>query len=264
MQETMLKKNLSSETRTSDAFNMIFNDDLARWNVVVLLVLSTTWSFFSCSLAHSKGLMARRDHFPMKSKLIAVLNSLVAILKRVTCNIIYYTPPLGLFSLLRHLQAEQIQFVGEPLRLVDENGKVQFGDVTPFLWNTIYRWDTDFNGNAKAPHYTLYSILSLRMYFILYLCITFCQTVAIFILKTKLSQGFTKLNILSKLLHCFENTNIPSPCEEWDSGSGNASEHYKRMKANKIENLAVIFTNFICNLLLLVPIFALGENMNID
>ena len=139
MQETMIKKNLSSETRTSDAFNMIFNDDLARWNVVVLLVLSTTWSFFSCSLAHSKGLMARRDHFPMKSKLIAVLNSLVAILKRVTCNILYYTPPLGLFSLLRHLQAEQIQFVEKSLRGVDANGMVQFGDVTPFLWDTIYR-----------------------------------------------------------------------------------------------------------------------------
>jgi hypothetical protein len=198
----------------------------------------------------------------MKSKLIAVLNSLIAILKKVTCNIIYYTPPLGLFSLLRHLQAEQIQFVGELLRLVDENGRVQFGDVTPFLWDTIYRWDTDFNGNAKAPHYTLYSIMSLRMYFIVYLCITLCQTVAIFILKTKLSQGFSKLNILSKLLHCFENTNIPSPCEEWDSGSGNASEHYERMKANKIENLAVIFTNFICNLLLLVPIYALGMKIS--
>ena len=132
-------KNLSSETRTSEAFSVIFKDDLARWNIVVLLVLSTTWSFFSCSLAHSKGLMARRDHFPMESKLIAILNSLVAILKRVTCLINYYAPPLGLFSLLRHLQAEQIQFVGEPLRLVDENGMVQFGDVTPFLWDTIYR-----------------------------------------------------------------------------------------------------------------------------
>ena len=208
----------------------------------------------------SLGLMTRRDHFPMASKLIAVLCSMITIIKREVCLILYYAPPLGLFSLLRHLQAEQTKFHRTTLRLVDESGMVQFGDSPPILWSTIDRWDTDLN---KPPHYVLYTILTLKMYFIIYLCITSCQTLAIFILKKKLSKGFSKLNFLSKLLHCLENTNIPSPCEEWDSGSGNASEHYKRMKANKIENLAVIFTNFICNLLLLVPIFVLGENMNI-
>ena len=202
------------------------------------------------------GLMIRRDHFPMVSKLFAVLCSLITIIKRELCLILYYTPPLGLFSLLRHLQAEQTKFHETTLRLVDEFGMVQFGDSPPILWSTIDRWDTDLN---KPPHYVLYTILTLKMYFIIYLCITLCQTLAIFILKKKLSKGFSKLNFLSKLLHCLENTNIPSPCEEWDSGSGDASEHFERMKANKIENLAVIFANFITNLILLTPIYVLGE-----
>ena len=202
------------------------------------------------------GLMTRRDHFPMVSKLIAVLCAMITIIKREVCLILYYAPPLGLFSLLRHLQAEQTKFHRTTLRLVDEFGMVQFGDSPPILWSTIDRWNTDLN---EPPHYSLYSVFTLKTYFIIFLCITSCQTLAIFILKKKLSQGFSKLNLFSKLLHCLENTNIPSPCEEWDAGSGNASAHFERMKANKIENLAVMFANFITNLFLLTPIYVLGE-----
>ena len=119
-----------------------------------------------------------------------------------------------------------------------------------------YRWDNDLN---KAPHYTLYSILSLKIYFIIFLSIMLCHIINIYILKKRLAPTFSKINYLSQIIHCIENTNIPSSVEEWDTGSGNAIEHYERMKNNKIEILSVMGSNFIYNLVLIAPIFVLGE-----
>ena len=61
-----------------------------------------------------------------------------AIAKRVMCSILFFTPPLGLFSLLRHLQAEQTKW--NIRHFVDKNtGLIQFGDAPPILWSTIDR-----------------------------------------------------------------------------------------------------------------------------
>ena len=79
--QLILLFNATSETRTNEAFNVVFNDDLAKWTIVVSLMLSTMWSFVSCSLAHIKGLMVRRDHFPAVPKLMAMLGSMFSITK---------------------------------------------------------------------------------------------------------------------------------------------------------------------------------------
>ena len=74
----------------------------------------------------------------MKSKLVAGIYTMFAIAKRVMCSILYFTPALGLFSLLRHLQAEQTKW--NVKYFVDENtGLIQFGDAPPILWSTIDR-----------------------------------------------------------------------------------------------------------------------------
>ena len=53
--QLILLFNAISETRTNEAFDVIFNDDFAKWTIVTSLILSTSWSFLSCSLAHTKG-----------------------------------------------------------------------------------------------------------------------------------------------------------------------------------------------------------------
>ena len=128
-----------SETRTSEAFDVVFKNDFSKWTIIVSLILSTSWSFISCSLAHIKGLMTNRNYFPIVSKIIAGLGAMISIIKRVSCIIIFFTPPLGLFNLLRHLQAEQTKFHRFTLDLVDSNGTIQFGNSQPIVWNTIYR-----------------------------------------------------------------------------------------------------------------------------
>lgn len=213
-------------------------------------------------MSHLKGLMVRRDHFPTMSQMTAALLAVVSICKRVFCIVIYFTPPLGLFSLLRHLQAEQTKyyFAFDNYRkenFVNNEGMIQFGDSSPFLWSTVDRWDRITN---TAPDYTLYSIFTLKTYFWAFWVIFICHVLTIYGVKKRVSQGFAKRNLLNKLCHCLNCLNIPFPIEDWDVGLGNALEHFNRLKACRKENLLVILTNSFYNLLLIVPIFCLGKS----
>ena len=107
--QMVLLLNALTETRISEGFNVIFKDGSNLWSSI-LLSLSILWSFCSCSMTHLKGLMIRRDHFPAMSKMTAALLAVVSICKRVSCIVIYFTSPLGLFNILRHLQAEQTRY----------------------------------------------------------------------------------------------------------------------------------------------------------
>ena len=139
---------------------------------------------------------------------------------------------------------------------MNEEGKIQFGDSSPILWSIVDRWNRTTD---TAPDYTLYSTFTLKTYFLVFWLIFFCHVLTIYGVKRKTSKGFLKTNPLNKLCHCLEIMNIPFPFEDWDSGRGNALEHFNRLKACRKENLLIILTNSVYNLLLIVPIFCLGK-----
>ena len=75
-----------------------------------------------------------------------------------------------------------------------------------------------------------------------------------------MATPFQQLNILEKVIHCLESTNLPYNVQEWDTPrEGQAEDHVKWMKANRIEGLALITLNFIFKLVMLIPIFLLGN-----
>ena len=108
-------------------------------------------------MAHHRALTVSRDHFPVLSKVPVGLYAMISICKRVLCTIMYFTPPLGLFSLLRHLQAEQTKFDDsfEKGDALDKDGYIYFGNSPPIAWNTIERWNRT---SDEAPDYTFYSL----------------------------------------------------------------------------------------------------------
>ena len=251
--QMILMFNALTETGTSEGFRVIFKEGLDVWSII-LLSLSIMWSFSSCCLSHLKCLNLHRVYFPFVSQVMAGAVALFSISKRVLCTLLYFTPPLGLFSILRHLQAEQTRW--DIYEFVDEtNGTIQFGNSPLLEWSTIDRWD---HAKNEAPNYTFYSIFTLKIYFWIFVVITFCQLMTIFCIKQKFAQAFHKFNLLEKAIHCMESCNIPYPCEDWDVGVGNAEEHSKRMNQNKVEVILVILINNLYNCILLVPIFVLG------
>ena len=194
--------NAISETKTTEGLNQIFKNGIDVTSQIVL-TLSILWSFNSCVLSHINGLKCQREHFPFKSKIIAALYTAFACTKRIISIVLYFTPPLGLFSLLRHLQAENTPWHPDLDDLL-KNDTIQFGNSPPIHWSNINRWHND-----TKPLNTLYTIASLKSYFILFWILFICHVFVIFLVKRRLSESFLNKNILEKLIHCIENTNIP-------------------------------------------------------
>ena len=85
-------------------------DDIKSLAIVILLYISTTWSFFSNVKSHIQGISSKRKRFPFASKLAAGFYALFGTTTRILAIIIFFTPSLGLFDILRHWRGEQFQW----------------------------------------------------------------------------------------------------------------------------------------------------------
>ena len=250
-------------------------------HAIIILTLSILFSFKSCITSHLRILSAKREWFPLTSKLMAGLFSLFTCMTRILAIIMYFAPALGLFNLLHHLQAEQIPWNANIEGYFVKNGTIQFGDSNEITWKEIDRWHKDeqehiFYSNKSTqgfelnitnprylvspPSYTTITYFSLGEYFIGFCIILFVQTISVFMAKCVLCQHFKELNVFEKVLHSIENINIPFNSEEWDNGKGDAEAHQNRMKKNSREIMFVMLVNFIFNSFMLIPLVIIGIN----
>ena len=272
-----------TETPTQNGLKTIFNEDLGGL-ALFALISSISLSFYSCVSSHWKALTACREHFPIMSRITSGLCCLCACITRVMAIILFISVPLGLFSLLRHLQGEQYPWHVYVLDFVSPDGTMVLGDNEYFEWASVDRWkkngtlyltydngtvirdargDVTPNPNylVSAPDYTLYAGMSLKYYLITFFVHLCFHVIVVFITKYFLSEAFKNgFNFFEKILHCLENTNIPYNSKEWDDGLGNAEEHKKRMRSNWKEGFVVIIIKAIFNASLLSPLFYLGNS----
>ena len=83
--------------------------------------------------------------------------------------VLFFAPPLGLFDLQRHHQAEQTQwneFIRE--EYVSPDGFINLGTYGPIKWSDINRW-TIVDGIPQAPSYKLFTVFSLWQNFLILL-----------------------------------------------------------------------------------------------
>ena len=256
---------------------IIFNEGLDTLTLC-LLFATNFLSVKTFTSSHCKALNVCREHFPFTSQLVATFYSLCGLITRVMAIVMYFSVPLGLFSLLRHWQAEQVKWSQYTLDFVTPDGLLFLGNNEPIMWSEVDRWIKNgslFNfGNfgsvipnqdyfIKAPDVTLYIGLNWHSYLIIFFAHVALHMVIIFIAKYMLSQVFKHdFNLLDKLIHSFENTNVPFNCQEWDDGIGDAEQHRRRMRMNWKEGLVVIIINAVFNTFLLIPLCYLGNFMN--
>ena len=263
-----------TETPVEKGLKTVFNAGLEPLSVS-LLIASTFLSAISFTSSHCKVLIVCREHFPFTSRLVASLYSLCGLITRVVAMVMYFTVPLGLFSLLRHWQGEQVPWNHFTLDFVTPEGFMFLGDNAPFIWNEVDRWvkngslwHIDEKGDPIpnphhhliAPDITLYIGLTWHPYLFIFFANNVIHMMLIFIAKYKLSKVFKYgLNLLDKVLHSLENTNVPFNVREWDDGNGDAEEHRRRMRLNWREGLVIIIINAVFNTSLLIPLYYLGK-----
>ena len=271
-----------TESPVEKGLKMVFNEGLGALSFF-LLSGSNILSAKSFTSSHCKVLNIGREHFPLTSRLAATFYSLCGLITRVVAMIMYFAVPLGLFSLLRHWQAEQVPWSHSILDFVTPEGLMIMGDNEPFVWSDVDRWIKkgtlfltypngtiirDSYGNIfpnpkymiTAPDVTLYIGIRWRTYLFIFFAHVAVHTIIIFIAKFKLSKIFKYgFNLLDKIIHSIENTNLPFNCREWDDGQGDAKEHRRRMRLNWKEGYVIIVINTIFNATLLVPLCYLGN-----
>ena len=97
-----------SDTQTYIDQLQIMDSDRGKGPMLLQIFgyISIAYSFISCVHSHILVLSADRDYFPFSSKCIAGIQTMIAITKRVMAIILFFTPSLGLFNLLRHWQVK--------------------------------------------------------------------------------------------------------------------------------------------------------------
>ena len=263
-----------TQTPVEKGLKTVFNEGLEPF-AIFLLIASTVVSAMSFTSSHCKILNVCREHFPFTSRLVASLYSLCGLATRVIGMLMYFAVPLGLFSLLKHWQAEQFPWSQYTLDFVSPEGLMFLGDNEPFVWNEVDHWVTnstlffiDEDGLhtnqdyiIAAPDVTLYIGLTWQPYLLIFFAHVLLHMMMIFISKWMLSQVFKYgFNFLDKIIHSLENTNLPFNTREWDDGEGDADEHGRRMNQNWKEGFATIIINAVFNSSLLIPLYYLGKN----
>ena len=263
-----------TDTPVEKGLKTVFNEGLGALTLF-LLTAKNILSAKSFTTSHCKALNVCREHFPLTSRLAATIFSLCGLITRVVAIIMYFSVPLGLFSILRHWQGEQVPWSQYTLDFVTPDGLMFLGDNEGFVWNEVDRWTK--NGTAfisvdtyegwipnpnyfiAAPDVTLYIGFTWQPYLYIFFAHIAIHSIVIFVAKYKLSQVFKSgFNLLDKAIHSLENTNLPFNCQEWDDGLGDAEEHRRRMHLNWKEVLVTIIINTVFNSLLLVPLYYLG------
>ena len=250
----------------------------------LFLIFSFAWSFKTFLKANIKALSIGREHFPIQSMLVATAYCICGFTARLLSYLMYFAAPLGLFSLLRHLQGEMIPMnAGFVYNFVGQNisNAIEFGNVSLSSWQLLDRWKKNYTFNpfifgtddnntlgyaswnpnylTAPPDYDIYTGLRLRWLTLILVFINCVQVVVTFVSKWKLSSYFKKLTRIEMVVHCFENIHLAYNVREWDDDMGDAQDHYNRMEANWKEGLVGIWINAFFNMVLLFPLCILGK-----
>ena len=173
--------------------------------------------------------------------------------------IIYFTPSLGLFSILNHWRYEQIQFTVRTNRNIQPNDMLWLYNSTPILWSEIDRWNYDGMRQATPPTYSIYTGYSLETYFYIFWVILGIHIYSNVCLKLIFSRDFRlEASALEMFVHGLENCNIPYVWKDWDESKGDVENHCQRFWIVRKELIVTLGVNFLFNSAMLFPLLHTG------
>ena len=239
-----------------------------------ILALSATWSLKTCIFLHIKTISVEKGFFPVTSRMAVFCWALFATLRKVLSNLAFFTPSLGLFSLLHHWQAEQIYFKSPDL-LAKKFNKApvqipQFDKINLYnmsetvLWSSLDRWSYEDPLHPTPPPYSLYTGMSLQNTFFAFIAIFLLQIMVLLLVKILISNEFAeKKYYFSKLAHLMQNTNLPFPFKDWDNGNFDSIEDFKQRYKNTLREMGwTYFVTFLFTLFMLFPLYVTGKVIN--
>ena len=223
--------------------------------------LSIAWSLKTCILLHRKTLKTQKIFFGFSASFFSIVWSLVATLRRILAIIAFFTPALGLFSILKHWQAEQYPFTirnkYHPLPI----DRVQlFNQTETISWKDVDRSRYEIPVDPSLPPYALYTGFDLAHYFLLFFIIMIFHILSIALVKYFTSEAFReKGNSYRKIIHVIQNISLSFPYEDWDEGMFSIEEYCRRNRNTETEMLWTFAVNSLFSLTMMIPIWYTGK-----
>ena len=193
-----------TKTPTTGGFESFFHKDSFLGFPVSpgqFLIISLTTSLLSTIFKSIKTLKLEKGFFRFKPKFTVFLWAGFASIRKVASIVAFFTPCLGLFSLLHHWQYENIPF---KIRLEDakshdqdymQNVKINLFNMTEEVpWSSLDRWSYEDLLNPKPPPPSIYTGLSLQNSFLAYIGLYTLQILVLLIVQTLCSDDFGKRN----------------------------------------------------------------------
>ena len=255
-----------SQTRTSQGLEQLFEQEAILFiDPRTFLIITTIWTVISATKSYISSSSAR-DYFPMKSKIILALFSLCSLTMRVSAIILYFTPSLGLFNVLRHLQGEMLPHqvpISLPSSLWNMLDTFWYGNAPPISWKEVSRHNYTGDFKSTPPPVSCYTFFTKEQYFLYFWALLAFQSILTLVLKRIINpESFQRQHWLDKIMHALENSHVPFPMEDWDQLSGSVQDHHERASKVMNEMFAVIVTNAFTNSILLSPLVILGKICN--
>ena len=288
LQVIMLLLNYTS-TPIVGGFESLFNSDFTTQTNLfgkhtnTFLVISVLWSMKTSGLSYVKiKTDEKREFISVAAKLVLFLRSLLASSIRIGCFIFFFAPNLGLFNLAAHWTAEQRSldyksFPGswdrECHSYACRNQRTWIANLnsTFHYWNTatkqpaslpystLYRSDYQDSNKPTPPDFTTYTITTLTETYLLFWLIISLQALLILAAKMMLSSKFYSTRKTRKLQHVVECLHLPECFQDWDHDGGTPAKHRDRWWQVWKEYLVIVGIHFMSNLILLTPIFIIGD-----
>ena len=264
--ETILILLSTTETSTTGGLENFFKkDSFAGLSLSLFLTLYIIWSLKTCILLHLKSVGTEKGFLPFTAKLTVVIWGTISYAKRIMSLVAFFIPSLGLFNILQHWQAEQIPFfVRKYLRKGPSDILELYNTTENVLWSEIDRWNYADPSNPSPPNYTLYTGLTLRQSFMVFIGILVMQFLAILIVKTFTVNDFWRRSHFNKFVHILENMNIATPWQDWDHDKCSVEQHKMKHRRVNIEMMVIMVVNFLICLLMICPLFFTGLLKHLD
>ena len=173
--------------------------------------------------------------------------------------IVFFITSWGMLNVLRHCQADRIPFATSLSQNPTNATFLHFGDAPLVAWADITHVNYSNPDNPTPPPYSLYTGLTSKESFIVFMSIWLLQIICIWVKNSCSSTSFTTLSFFAQMLHSFQSVIAPTPAVDWASGPGNCSDHYTRMKRALREVVSTLLINFFFQVIHLIPIIYLGK-----
>ena len=228
-----------------------------------LLALSIVLSIKSIYFVSLKSITIPKTFLPFTTKFFLMLWIMVSSSARVMSLVFFFIPSFGLLSILGHWKLEQTPYSKEINNQKRDqfykNNTVYLYNSEPVAWTDLCRYNYT---SDSGPDYTVYTYFNLQEYFCSFWILWVFHVIVNALAKSLCSEDFRTngtSSLLFKLVHCVENTNIPTVWVDWDEREGTLEEHKERHGQVLKEMYTMMAIRTFFNAVMLAPIVFTGN-----